>query len=154
MRNINKILLVVIIVLLVALVGIVAWKMWGGTPSYYAVYLKTGDLYFGQLSRFPSFGLSHIYLLQVNSQNQQNPVNVQKFSNVFWGPEDFIKINREEVVWYSKLRNDSQLVRLIESNPELAPSQASPQPSQPSGTNPSNEPAPKSNGGSSGSNTK
>jgi len=154
MRNVNKILLVIVIVLLLALVGIVAWKTWGGSPSYYAVYLKTGDLYFGQLSRFPSFGLSHVYLLQVNSQNQQNPVNVQKFSNIFWGPEDFIKINREEVVWYSKLRSDSQLVRLIESNPDLVPSGANPQPSQSSGTNPFGEPTSTSSGGSAGPSTK
>ncbi|MGC9611205.1 MAG: hypothetical protein ABSE68_03255 [Minisyncoccia bacterium] len=119
MRNINKVLLIVAIALLLALVGILVWQNWFSQPSYYAVYLRTGDLYFGQLSRFPSFGLSRVYLLQVNSQNQQNPVNVQKFSNVFWGPEDFIKINRDDVVWYTKLRSDSQLLRLIESNPEL-----------------------------------
>lgn len=133
MRNVNKILLVVVVVLLLALVGIIAWQAWFGSPSYYAVYLKTGDLYFGQLSRFPSFGLSHVYLLQVDTQNQKNPVNVQKFSNVFWGPEDFIKINREEVVWSSRLRDDSQLVRLIQTNPELtAPAESTAPASAPS----------------------
>lgn len=133
MRNVNKILLVVVIVLLIALAGVVVWQTWFSSASYYAVYLKTGDLYFGQLSRFPSFGLSHVYLLQVNAQDKQNPVNVQKFSNVFWGPEDFIKINRDEVAWYTKLKSDSQLVRLIETNPDLtaSPSQSQGQPQQP-----------------------
>jgi hypothetical protein len=123
MRNVNKVLLIVVIVLLLVLVGVLAWQTWFSAASYYAVYLKTGDLYFGQLSRFPSFSLSHVYLLQVNAQDKENPVNVQKFSNVFWGPEDSIKINRDEVAWYAKLKKDSQLVRLIETNPDLVPPQ-------------------------------
>ncbi len=130
MRNVNKILLTLVIVLLIVLAGVIVWQTWLGSVSYYAVYLKTGDLYFGQLSRFPSFGLSHVYLLQVNAQNQQNPVNVQKFSNVFWGPEDFIKINRDEVAWYTKLKSDSQLVRLIETNPDLTSGESQNQPQQ------------------------
>jgi hypothetical protein len=133
MRNVNKVLLIVVVVLFLALVGILVWQNWLSQPSYYAVYLRTGDLYFGQLSRFPSFSLSHVYMLQVNAQNQQNPVNIQKFSNVFWGPEDFIKINRDDVVWYTKLKSDSQLMRVIESNPDLVPTQSNQQPAaQPS----------------------
>ncbi len=153
MRNVNKILLVIVIVLLIALAGVIVWQTWLGGPSYYAVYLKTGDLYFGQLSQFPSFELSHVYLLQVNSQDQQNPVNVQKFSNVFWGPEDSIKISRDEVAWYTKLRSDSQLVRLIQTNPDLTPSpsngQAQPQSPAPTGSSQGS-----SNGSPSGSNAK
>ncbi len=34
-----------------------------------------------------------------------------------------MKINREEVVWYTRLKRDSQLVRLIETNPNLIPPQ-------------------------------
>lgn len=123
MKNgLNKILLAVVIVLLVVLVVIVGWKYIAGGPSYYAVYLRTGDLYFGELSTFPSFSLSHVYMLQVNSQNQQNPVSIQKFTNVFWGPEDSISINRNEVVWYTRLASDSKLAQLVQSNPSLTPS--------------------------------
>jgi len=121
---VNKILIAIIVVLVLVLLGIVAWQTWFTGPSYYAVYLRTGDLYFGELSRFPSFGLKHVYMLQVNAQNSQNPVSVQKFTNVFWGPEDFIKLNRDEVVWYTKLKPESQLVKLIAANPDLLPSAA------------------------------
>ncbi len=92
-------------------------------------------MYFGQLSRFPSFTLSHAYMLQVNSQDQQNPVNIQKFSSAFWGPQDFMKINRDDVVWYTKLKSDSQLVKLIETNPDLVPSNQQTPSAQPE-TNP------------------
>lgn len=118
-NSLNKVLLAVVVVLLVALVVIVGWKYLEGTPSYYAVYLRTGDLYFGELSTFPSFTLGRVYMLQVNSQNQQNPVSIQKFTNVFWGPEDSMNINKNDVVWYTRLASDSKLVQLIQTNPSL-----------------------------------
>ncbi len=137
MKNVNKILVAVIVVLVLVLAGVVVWQTWIAGPSYYAVYLRTGDLYFGELSRFPSFELQHVYMLQVNAQNNQNPISVQKFTNVFWGPEDSIKLNRDEVVWYTKLKSDSQLVKLIASNPELLPSATgAPQGTAPQGTAP------------------
>lgn len=116
----NKILVVVVVVLVVVLGGILTWKQFAGAPSVYAVYLRTGDLYFGHLTRFPSFGLKQVYLLQVNQQSKDNPLSIQRFQNVFWGPEDEITINREDVVWFTKLRSDSQLAELIRTNPTLA----------------------------------
>lgn len=138
MKNVNKVLVAVIIVLVLLLAGIIVWQAWLVGPSYYAVYLRTGDLYFGELSRFPSFGLKHVYMLQVNAQSGQNPISIQKFTNVFWGPEDFIKLNRDEVVWYTKLKPESQLVKLIAANPELLPA-ATGTPQEPSSNQPETE---------------
>lgn len=123
MRNVNKLLLTVVIVLVVALIAVLAWQVFFRGPSYYAVYLRTGDLYFGELTTFPHFGLNHVYMIQVNSQDQKNPVSIQKFTNVFWGPEDSIRINRDQVVWYTPLNPDGQLAQLIRNNPNLTPSQ-------------------------------
>lgn len=120
----NKILLGLIIVLALILIALVVWQIFFAKSPFYAVYMKTGDLYFGKLTRFPSFGLNSVYTLQVNPQDQQNPVRVQKFSEVFWGPEDWLKLNRDEVVWYTKLKSDSQLMQLITANPNLVPQQA------------------------------
>ncbi len=122
MKNgVNRVALVVAVVLLVVLAGLFAWREWGsGTSTYYAVALRNGDVYFGRLSRFPSFGLKQVYVLQFNQANTQNPVTVQRFKNAFWGPEDFLQINRNEVVWMTRLNPEGQLARLIASNPELA----------------------------------
>jgi hypothetical protein len=129
MSNINKILLAVVIVLLVALAAVLAWQFWFKTPTYYAVYLRTGDLYFGELTTFPYFGLKHVYMIQVNAQDKTNPVSLQKFTNIFWGPTDFMRINRNEVVWYTQLSPQSQLAQLIANNPNLMPTNANvPQP--------------------------
>jgi len=40
-------------------------------------------------------------------------VNVQRFADVFWGPEDFLKINRDEVVWVTQLNEKSQLATFM-----------------------------------------
>ncbi len=123
MKN-NKVLIWVVVVLAVALIGVVGWQLWGSGSPLYAVYLTTGDLYFGKLVRVPYFGLENVYLLQVNAANQENPVSVQKFTNVFWGPEDFVKLNRDEVVWMTRVSDGSQLTQVIRANPDLIPSAA------------------------------
>lgn len=124
MTKTNRILVWALVALVVLLLALLLWQKLWGVPSYYAVYLRTGDVYFGKLVHFPVFGLQQVYLLQANQGNQQNPLSVQKFSNLFWGPEDFIRINREEVVWMVRLRSDSQLSQLFAANPNLvSPSQ-------------------------------
>ncbi|MEK7543158.1 MAG: hypothetical protein AAB503_02545 [Patescibacteria group bacterium] len=117
-----KYLLIAVIVLLAIIVTIISlrWlKPWDG--GLRAVYLRTGDLYFGKLTHFPSFGLKQVYLLRIDNTRQDNPLSIQQFSKVFWGPKDFLSINPQEVVWTAELRSDSQLAELIAQNPELIP---------------------------------
>lgn len=121
----NKILLAIIIVLAVALVAIIYWQKVGFNRNYWAVYLDTGDLYFGKLNYFPKLSLSDAYLLQRNEQNQQNPFSISKFSNAFWGPEERIYINKDNIVWKTKLKNDSQIVNFIKNPRSAVPSQES-----------------------------
>ena len=128
MSTTNKFLLVLIILLLVVLVGLMSWqKFLGGASSYSAVYLRTGDLYFGRLMQFPSFGLKNVYTISVNQQDPQNPLSIQRFANVFWGPQDYIKINRSEVVWMTELNQSGQLAQLLKTNPQLVPSRGTEQ---------------------------
>ena len=122
MNRINKWLLWVIIVLVVLLLILVVWQVFFAKSQYSAVYLRTGEVYFGKLVRFPYFGLKNVYSLQATG-DQQNPIRIQKFADSFWGPEDYIKINRDEVVWYTKLKSESQLNQLFATNPNLVPQQ-------------------------------
>lgn len=117
----NKYLLLGSVVLLVAIlfVSMFLWKAVTEKPTYTAVLLKTGDLYFGTLQRFPSFGLAHPYLLQINKDDVQNPVSVRSFKSAVWGPEDFMTINRNEVVWTASVRSDSNLARFLDASPNL-----------------------------------
>lgn len=115
-----KIILIVLVIVILVLVGLLAsGNVFSSKSSYWAVYLRTGDLYFGKLIRFPYFGLKQVYLFQANPNDAQNPISVQKFTNVFWGPSDYLKINRSEVVWMTKLNPASQLLQFIKTNPNL-----------------------------------
>ncbi len=121
MTKTNIILLIVVVLLIVLSGGILAWKLLVVGPVYHAVYLTTGDIYFGTLIRFPTFGLKQAYTIQINPENEETPLSVQRFRNVFWGPEDFLRLNREQVVWTAKLDSAGQLAQLITANPDLLP---------------------------------
>lgn len=125
MKISNKILIGCIIVLVVLLVALFGVKEWARESSWTAVYLRTGDLYFGKMVRFPHFGLKNVYMLQVNQSNSETPISVQQFKKVFWGPEDWIQINRDEVVWTTKLDSKGQLAEILKANPDLNPTSVS-----------------------------
>jgi len=117
MSKLNKILILIVVVLLVVLAAVLYWQKVGFEKPYYAVYLSTGDLYFGKLSYFPKFALKDVYILQQNPDDQQNPLSITKFENAFWGPENKIYLNDEEIVWKTKLGKDSQFLSAIK-NPQ------------------------------------
>ncbi|HMB17419.1 MAG TPA: hypothetical protein VKO61_00705 [Candidatus Paceibacterota bacterium] len=121
MKKTNLILLIVVIILAVLIVGGIVWKLVAG-PQYSAVYLTSGDIYFGELTHFPNYGLENVYTIQV-TQNEENPLSVQKFENVFWGPKDFMNLNKENVIWTVGLDSQGQMAQLFENNPNLQPQQ-------------------------------
>jgi len=131
MKKKNLTLLIIIIILVILIVGWVVWKLIAG-PQYSAVYFSTGELYFGKVVRFPSYGLKQAYSMQVNPQNEENPLSVQRFKNIFWGPEDFVRINRDNIIWTVKLDSEGRMAKLLEQNPDLAPQQSAPQQPAPS----------------------
>jgi hypothetical protein len=134
----------IIVVLLVVVVALVALGIWlgmaflnkgnpAGPSDYSAVYLVTGDIYFGKLQWFPKPHLTNVWFLQrgVNQQNQPQ-LNVAPFNAVFWGPVDEIYLNPSEIIFWTSLRNDSQLAKAL-ANPAsvqpLAPQGQLPAPS-------------------------
>ena len=107
---------------------------------YSAVFLRTGDMYFGKLSRFPKLTLSDVWYLQVSTQeDQQTGFNLVKFTNTLFGPKDKMEINRENVVWISKLADDSQVVDYILQSKNAALQNNQPQATVPQPTVPTVE---------------
>ena len=135
MSKLNKILLAVVAILLVALSAVIYWQKVGFEKPYWAVYLDTGDLYFGKLNKFPRLSLSDVYFVQRNPNDQQNPLSMAKFSQAFWGPEDRVYLNEKNVVWKAKLKEGSQILQSIKSSPAVQ-SQPPQQPPQQATTTP------------------
>lgn len=131
MSKLNKILIGLVVVLLLALGVIVYWQKIGFEKPYWAVYMNTGDLYFGKLSHFPKLSLTDVWFLQRNAQDTQNPVSLAKFDGIFWGPENRIYLDERNVVWKAKLRDDSQVVKYIKNPQSVQNQQSTQQPVQP-----------------------
>ncbi len=129
MSKLNKILLGVVATLLVALGIVIYWQKVGLKESYWAVYLDTGDLYFGKLHKFPKLSLTDVWFIQRNAQDAQDPFSLVKFEQAFWGAEDKIYLNEKDVVWKAKLKENSQILQSIKSSPAIQaqPSQQLPQ---------------------------
>jgi len=113
-NKLNAVGLIVAIILLTALIYLTLEDKLNAIENpYYAVYLQTGDMYFGKLSRFPKLTLSDVWFLQRNIDEEQGGFNLIKYSDAMFGPENKMEINKENVVWISKLRDDSQVVSFI-----------------------------------------
>lgn len=94
-----------------------AWLYGTGASSrsaWYAVYLDTGDLYFGHLSSFPSFALTDAWYVQ---HTPQGDLSVSDFSKVSWKPVGVIQINRQHVVWTARIASDSPLLSAMTPQP-------------------------------------
>ncbi len=126
----KKFKLIGILLLVAAVFLLAAFGVWLGSAfsggwnrnaysPYSAVYLSNGDMYFGALSWFPKPRLSNVWLLQRQVDgNNQPQFSVAEFTKAFWAPVDEIYLNPKQIVWWSRLRNDSQLA-LVMNNPSL-----------------------------------
>jgi hypothetical protein len=81
-------------------------------PEYSAVYLATGDIYFGELGWFPKPHLKNVWYLQqgVDEENQAQ-VGILPFKDVAWGPMDKVYLSSDQIVWIARVRDDSQLIQ-------------------------------------------
>lgn len=117
MRNkFNLILLVTVIVLAIAVVGLLTWQDGGlATRQFHAIYLQTGDMYFGELEIFPKFGLKNVHVLQLGQG--ETPPSIQKLTDAVWGPKDFMEINRSQVVWMAEIDPKKELGAFFTQGP-------------------------------------
>ncbi len=127
------ILLIVVAVFIIIGIGIWLGSAISGGSSkvtasqYSAVYLSNGDMYFGSLSWFPKPRLSNVWLIQrtVDKDNQQQ-VGVAQFNKAFWAPMDEINLNPKEIVWWTRLQSNSELVKAMDNPSLLQQQQAQP----------------------------
>lgn len=104
-------LIVILVIVVVILGGMLLWQKGDFDGSYSAVYLKTGDLYFGKLSHFPYLSLSDVWFLQRSADGQS--ISVDSFSKSAWGPEDTLRLNKDEIVWTVAINKDSKILPII-----------------------------------------
>jgi hypothetical protein len=125
----KSLLLVLLVVVVVLLVGAGVWvgiNIMTGSSSqtvlspYSAVYLSTGDIYFGKLDWSPSPHMEGAWFLQRGTDAKGNPtVGVYPFNQVAWGPSSDVYFNTQQIVFWTRLNGTSSIAQLI-ANPGVA----------------------------------
>ena len=118
----------VFIIIVLVLVGVGVWlgasfgrATGGGASPYSAVYLTTGDIYFGKLSWFPKPRLTNVWLLQRNVDSLNQPqLGLVPFTSAFWGPVDEIYLSPKQIVFWTRLSKESAVAKAFD-NPALLP---------------------------------
>lgn len=103
----------------VAIVGIIVFFSKSGLSlgntedgDYAAVYMTSGDIYFGKLERFPRMALANAYTLQ-RTDNKNTPFNLVRFGDAFWGPKSTIELSEQNVLWVAELSENSPVLKSI-----------------------------------------
>lgn len=123
----TKFKIIGIVLLAVAVIFLMALGAWLGSvinsgnesfaPSQYSVVsMASGEVYFGKLSWFPSPHIYKAWSLQKQiDQNNQPQFSITEVSKAFWGPVNDLYLNQKNIIWWSRLRKDSQLVKAMEN---------------------------------------
>ena len=121
----TKKLIGIVITIVVVLVGL----MWifgaydeqnkDNASEYSAVLMSNGDIYFGRLSFFPEPKVKDAWLLQQVANEQGEPqLNLVPLTSVFWGPTGTIRLNKDQIIFWTRLRNDGSIAEAFK-DPEL-----------------------------------
>jgi len=116
-----------------ALIVALGWYLWNLKPkvnaltnavnsnkvseSYYAVFLSNGQVYFGKMEKNDSeIILKNVFYLQAEKTDKTNSSEAKlvRLSDAAHGPKDEIFINRQQIVFYEELRQDSKIAQSIE----------------------------------------
>jgi hypothetical protein len=140
MKIMKKIIWILIVVLVVLL--FVIYFVFFSKPKPAVVLISNGDIYVGYLKVTPSsLILKSPWILQnqFNQQTGQIERGFLRWKNTIWQPNDFIVFNRNNVVFWSYISKESNLLKGIEQNKETGflpiqiqtPQQPQPQTQQP-----------------------
>jgi hypothetical protein len=135
----NRIKWSVLAIVVVLIGGFAGWflagskstgKVLGVNTSYQAVFLSNGQVYFGKLAEDGSnwITLTDIYYLQT-SQTQplqqgatdtskitdQSKIQLVKLGSELHGPEDVMHIERDKVLFWENMTENSKVVQAINS---------------------------------------
>jgi hypothetical protein len=108
----SEIIFIVALVILIVVVYAVRGGFDFSKGNYAAVYLITGDIYFGKLVQgFNWFKLSDVFFIQ---RSEKGDLNLNSFKDAFWKPSEPLNIKKDKVIFWAYLEKDSPVVQAIE----------------------------------------
>lgn len=116
----------IVAAVIILIAGAVLYFNWSGTDNssadfkaseYTAVYLSTGDIYFGKMDWFPIPRMKNVWFIQRGTgQGNQPQYGLAPFKGVFWSPIDEINFNPKEIIFWTKIKDGSELAKAL-ANP-------------------------------------
>ena len=142
MKKLNwfRVVAVVIVVLIIGFGIKFGWSKFkpeAKTDAYYAVFLTNNQVYFGHLADKTDqyLSLTDIYYLQLAQplqstdakdqtalqDNSKQQLTLIKLGKELHGPKDKMVINRDNIIFYEEINNDSKVVQTITKYKESQP---------------------------------
>ncbi len=97
---------------------------------YSAVYMASGDMYFGKFSRWPHARITDAWHLD---RGPNGEAGLSPMSSVAWGPGPAIQLNEDQIIFWVALRSDSPLVQALKTG-QAPPQDPAAQPPVAAGT--------------------
>ncbi len=132
MKKHKKLIIWSAAVVVVLAAAAVLYFSWSGNSAnadfkssqFTAVYLTTGDIYFGKMDWFPWPRMKNVWFLQRGvDQKNQPQYGLAPFKGVFWTPIDEVYLNPKEIVFWTKIKDGSELAKAL-ANPAALQSAA------------------------------
>lgn len=120
----NKKTLVITILVIIAALGLGAYatfKVINKSPEmkaskFTAVYMTSGDIYFGKMDWFPWPRMTSVWYLQRSVDQKNNAqLSVAAFKKVVWSPIDEIYLNPKQILLWTKIKDGSELAKALEN---------------------------------------
>jgi hypothetical protein len=144
-KQLNQIIIMVLLLVVLGVGGFFATKQIKSKnkDARQAVFLSNGQVYFGHVSHENSKWviLKEVFYLQVQqplqppkdaATNEQPQVSLVKLGNELHGPQDEMKIDRDDIIFIEDMKSDSKVNQAIgefEKNGGQTPAVATPAPS-------------------------
>lgn len=123
MKTKRKISWPIIIIIVVALVlvmffGYNKFSIANKESARKAVFLSNGQVYFGYLESEDRdyLVLRDIYYLRSVESANEGKISLVKLGSEVYGPEDWMTINREHVLYLEDMRTNSKIAEAIKNN--------------------------------------
>lgn len=124
----KTILIITVVVISVLALGVYITIKILTTPEdlraskFTAIYMVSGDIYFGKMSRLFGTKLESVWYLQRGVDQENNPqLSIAPFKKVVWSPVDEMKINMDQVLFWAKIKESSELAKALENPSAITP---------------------------------
>jgi len=122
----NKKFKIVFLFVLILAIAVLGYFLGKNTQSaekaqanYQAVQLISGEVYFGHLSFFPKVKLTNVHFLQQvpapeEQEDQEPQTQLVSLNSLYFKPVNVMYLQKDQILWWTDLAQDSQIIQLIE----------------------------------------